>query len=351
MSFRLITVLWFFALAASAMAVFGPVTGGTLAIATPLAPRLWLAIKSWKERAVVFVVLLVLIGLLMEPVSIGGSTARQSRHNLKQWVLAMHKYHDDHSTLPPACSVDGAGNALHSWRTLLLPYAEQASLARLVNLSEPWDSRANRAVMEDVAIDTLSNPRVPRAVTMPDETQYVGVVGDEAVLVPGGEVTFRDINDGTSNTIVLIEVVRSGIAWHEPRDLTIDEAAALLCGETLEGEPITEVVPSGYFTSRRVRGDELRNRCVALADGSCSFIGLFGDRSSARVFLTRAGGEKRQPLPETHYLEDYTIEHIVHWGRVWGVVVFVAIALMPAVQYVRRTVLSGLPANDAKARE
>ena len=340
MKFRLAPVFYLFALLAAAMAVFGPLLGVLLATLAACAPSVFrFARDNWPllDALVVFGIVTLFVLLLAPAVHVGRSpsTVGQSMNNIKQWVLAMHHYHDDHGVLPPAYSVNARGDALHSWRTMLLPYAEHVSLAKLVHQGEPWDNPANRAVMGGFAIESLRNPRARRGVTEPDETQYLGVVGDKAVLVPGGAVTFRDIADGLSNTIVLIEVVSSGIAWHEPRDLTIDEAAALLCGETVEGEPITEVVPSGFFTSRRVRGDQLRNRCVAFADGSCLVTGLFRDRESARAFLTRAGGEERQPLPDPRYIEDYTIGHIVRWGRVWGVVVFAAIALMPAVRRLR----------------
>ena len=34
----------------------------------------------------------------------------------------------------------------------------------------------------------------------------------------------RDITDGTSNTVMLVEVADAGIHWMEPRDLTFAEA-------------------------------------------------------------------------------------------------------------------------------
>jgi Protein of unknown function (DUF1559) len=48
-----------------------------------------------------------------------------STNNLKQIVLAMHGYHQDHGSFPPAVVCNSAGQTLYSWRVLLLPYLEE----------------------------------------------------------------------------------------------------------------------------------------------------------------------------------------------------------------------------------
>jgi prepilin-type processing-associated H-X9-DG protein len=47
-----------------------------------------------------------------------------------------------------------------------------------------------------------------------------GTVGGE----PNEAVSFEDITDYTSNTIMSIEVTDSGIPWLEPRDMTVEQA-------------------------------------------------------------------------------------------------------------------------------
>ena len=51
-----------------------------------------------------------------------------------------------------------------------------------------------------------------------------GTIGGE----PNEVVKMSDIKDGTSNTIMAIEVAGSGISWLEPRDMTVDEAIAYI---------------------------------------------------------------------------------------------------------------------------
>src|SRR5688500_14578472 len=42
--------------------------------------------------------------------------------NLHRIGLALHGYAGAHDAFPPAYTVDEAGNPLHSWRTLILPF-------------------------------------------------------------------------------------------------------------------------------------------------------------------------------------------------------------------------------------
>ena len=81
--------------------------------------------------------LLGLIGILgmalaffFPPVRSAGEAARRSqcKNNLKQIMLALHNYADDHKSYPPRYTVDANGRPLHSWRTLILPWLDQAPL-------------------------------------------------------------------------------------------------------------------------------------------------------------------------------------------------------------------------------
>src|SRR2546426_8412471 len=55
----------------------------------------------------------------------------------------MHIYQERHGRLPPAVVYGKYGEALHSWRVLLLPYIEQDALFKQFKLDEPWDSPHN----------------------------------------------------------------------------------------------------------------------------------------------------------------------------------------------------------------
>jgi len=55
----------------------------------------------------------------------------------------MHNYESTHGQMPPAVVYGSDGQALHSWRVLILPYIEQGELYRQFKLDEPWDSPHN----------------------------------------------------------------------------------------------------------------------------------------------------------------------------------------------------------------
>ena len=86
-----------------------------------------------------------------------------------------------------------------------------------------------------------------------------------------------EIRDGTSETIVAVEVTRSGINWMEPKDYPIDQ---LRFG--LNESP-----------DRRIGGNHPGGANAAFADGSVQF--LYESRiknETLKSFATINGGEK-----------------------------------------------------------
>ena len=65
------------------------------------------------------------------------------KKNLDDISAAMDNYHDKHGHFPPAFTTDNNGNRLHSWRTLLLPFLDQAALYETIDLNKPWDHPDN----------------------------------------------------------------------------------------------------------------------------------------------------------------------------------------------------------------
>src|SRR4051794_1481798 len=79
------------------------------------------------ELLVIVGIIVFLIALLLPATRSSSQAARRSQcvNNLKQIALALYNYEQAHNALPPAYIVDAKGRALHSWRTLILPYLEQ----------------------------------------------------------------------------------------------------------------------------------------------------------------------------------------------------------------------------------
>lgn len=188
--------------------------------ATGRSPRQGLSLI---EILVIILIVGLLIGFLLLPVTrdVRPAVRRSAcKNHLKQIGLALHNYHDEYGSFPPAYTVDADGRRLHSWRTLILPFIDEGPLYSQIDLAQPWDSPANAALHADIP----ECYRCPSAESPRGETTYVAVV-DAQTVWPGAEsCQLKDITDGTSNTILVIECVNAHIHWMEPRDLTLDMA-------------------------------------------------------------------------------------------------------------------------------
>lgn len=216
-----------------------------------------------------------LVALLLPARETAGEAARRAQcmNNLKQIALGMHNYHDTYGCLPAAVLTDEEGNPRRSWRVAILPFIEQQPTYDRYHFDESWDSPSNLA-LQDTAAYAYRCPS-DRAL-VPGETNYVMIAGKGTV---GGEpnevVKMSDITDGTSNTIMAVEVAGSGILWLEPRDMTIDEAVAYIANPSGNGRKQSH--PGGVN--------------VAMVDGSVRFIPNTIDRQTLRGLMTRDGGE------------------------------------------------------------
>jgi hypothetical protein len=161
---------------------------------------------------------------------------------------------------------------MHSWRVLILPYLEHRQLYARYNFNEPWNGPNNRLLANqigDVFRCRTDNPAKPA------ETSYVAVVGPRTIW-PGAKcVTFGDIPDGATKTVLVVEVGGSGIHWMEPRDL--DMSALKLAARPARTNPISSGHPGGPQ--------------AAMADASVRTLSKSMRRDTLEALLTRDGGE------------------------------------------------------------
>jgi hypothetical protein len=156
-------------------------------------------------------------------------------NNLKRVQLAMFLYLAEHGTLPPAYSVDANGNPLHSWRTLLLPYLGDASLAELhtqIRLDEPWDSEHNRP-FHTRNIDVY---RCSSAVKNDGEANYAVITGDN--LLFGNDGKGRTLDGHGINMLMIVER-KDGICWMQPDSNITQTDAELGIGGRSSTAPIS----------------------------------------------------------------------------------------------------------------
>ncbi len=194
----------------------------------------------------------------------------QTINNLKQIGLAFHNYNDVHQHFPPPVLLGPDGKTKHSWRVAILPLIGQQALYDLYDQSQPWDSEHNRKVLALMPAQFRSPNDEPDSTN----TAYFTLVGEHTAVgnTPGEGLTFRDIPDGTSNTLLVVEAKRD-IPWTKPEDIpyAADKDLPQL-GGWHEG---------GFFTM--------------IADGSVKFISENVDEKLLRSLITRDGGEELDP--------------------------------------------------------
>jgi hypothetical protein len=153
------------------------------------------------------------------------SAMMQSMNNLKQMALAMHVHHDRYKTFPPQTSIGKDKKPLLSWRVHILPFIEEEQLYKEFHLDEPWDSEHNKkliAKMPKVYASPLS-----RLKTADGKTTYVVPAGPKLVFDGGTKTTIAGIPDGTSNTILILDVDDSkAVTWTQPEDYPVEEKKA-----------------------------------------------------------------------------------------------------------------------------
>jgi len=200
------------------------------------------------------------------------TTAVRSRsmNNLKQIGLALHNYHDTHGMLPPAYVTDKDGKKLYSWRVLILPYIEENGLYQQFNKDEPWDSPTNFPLSQRLPMVF----RAPNSTRGGGTTDYAAIVGAETIFDPNTVVRMANISDGTSNTIMAVEVKGSTINWAEPRDLEFSKSSFII-----------------NAMNDDLGSDNATGCNVLLADGSVRFLKNATPPPILRFMTTKSGSE------------------------------------------------------------
>lgn len=145
-----------------------------------------------------------------------GAVKGTSANNMRQIALALHNHESAFTILPPQAVVSPDGKRLLSWRVLLLPFLDRNDLYDRFKLDEPWDSANNAALIKEMPkffARPGSDPTLGK-------TPYVAPLMKESFFGrPGAPPAFKDILDGTSNTIWIIEApAEFEVTWTKPDD-------------------------------------------------------------------------------------------------------------------------------------
>ena len=152
----------------------------------------------------------------------------------------------------------------------ILPFIDQLPLYQQFHLDEPWDSEHNIKLVDKMPAIYVH----PELQTKPNTTVYQRPRGKEMIMSSDKGLRFRDILDGTSNTILTVETLPAeAVEWTKPADLKVDLSKPKLgmCDGTRNG-----------FNA-------------LIADGSVLFLSTNIDPEVLKSLLTRAGGESINP--------------------------------------------------------
>lgn len=185
----------------------------------------------------------MLLGATIPAVGSARNAARmtQDMNKLKQMLVALHMYQATHGVFPAAKRTIEKGDGL-SWRVELLPYLDQQALYDEFHHDEPWNSEHNLSLIKKMPPFFQSTSQGGHAVAVSDavkeapkkegeideraygafRTPFLTIQHEDSVFPPNAEkgTKFRDIIDGTSNTIaVVMAKPEAAVIWTKPDDL------------------------------------------------------------------------------------------------------------------------------------
>jgi prepilin-type processing-associated H-X9-DG protein len=234
----------------------------------------------------------VMVALLLPAVQQAREAARltQSKNNLKMIGLAMHNYHETFNELPQGTvpNEDLEPEERLSWAYSILPFLEQVVLYNELDGKLGWEAEENTLGLQ-TAIPVYQNPSQPGARPNPSSGDYVGMagVGEDAATLKADDpkagifgydrkVRFRDITDGTTNTIMVTDSSKPNASYLAGGKATIRgfSKSPYLNGPDGIGSPHNGIVQ------------------VLFADGSVRAISVNTDETVLEALATKAGGEE-----------------------------------------------------------
>ncbi len=191
------------------------------------------------ELLVVIAIIAILIALLLPAVQQAREAARRSqcKNNLKQLGLALHNYHDVHSTFPPASVRTPTGGTINEWESSMigwqariLSFMEQPALFNQIDwniMPGAGSGTSPNVTVRAVEIPAYRCPSDPghrgnTGQTTYGPTNYVATIADTTGYTAGGtlwrndgrsilfqnsKTQMRDILDGSSNTMLIAECI------------------------------------------------------------------------------------------------------------------------------------------------
>jgi len=270
------------------------------------------------ELLVVIAIIGVLVALLLPAVQAAREAARRCScvNNMMQLGLSLHSYEFHYESFPPGViNPDGpirneAIGQHVSWTVQALPYLEQNALWREFDQAAGAYAPVNAPVRSTV-VSVLLCPSYAGNESNPDQSvahsTYAGCHHDveapidannNGMLFLNSKVRFRDIYDGSSNTILLSEAIpddEKELGWVSGSRATLRNTGALqtprrrqqqsAADQTEEEEPASSTYVGGFGSYHS--GNVIN---IGMADGSTRAISSNIDLNVLHQLGSRADG-------------------------------------------------------------
>lgn len=230
------------------------------------------------ELLVVIAIIAILVSLLLPAVQQAREAARrtQCKNNLKQIGIAHHNFHDVFGKFPDTSDfVDdpaGGGNILRStWPVALLPHMEQGAIQQgIENVDEfgaaggIWGDANRELVATPIAVYQCPSTPGDHRFTgyynrVAGDSNFRGQFDDTKVVATGDYMRARELqyDDGTGR-----QIIKTAMYWRDEarfRDITDGTSNTILMGETagaidpwFKGKRLTEGDPLYEFGRNRL---------------------------------------------------------------------------------------------------
>ena len=286
------------------------------------------------ELLVVIAIITTLMALLLPAIQKVREAANRMwcGNNLRNLGIALHHFASEYGKFPPARVVgpypEGGvrSNAEHSWAAYLLPYIEQQHLAAQYDFELDFRHPTNQPVIATrlkIMICPSAGYRPPDRLTSggyswtAEVGDYAPIMRVDPVLVTLGLVDgtgsywgvmntnfmckFRDIQDGTSNTITLVECGRRPELWilgrHNPGARVRgagwgdSRSAFSLHGSTLDGLVSPGPCAFGCTNNREIYSFHAAGANFLFADDSVRLLRKGMNIAVLAKLITRKGHE------------------------------------------------------------
>lgn len=277
------------------------------------------------ELLVVIAIIGILIGMLLPAVQQVREAARriQCGNNVRQIGLAAMNYESAHMHFPPGwqtgAELQPVSDPGWGWSAIILPFIEANNLADSIDFNVPIDDPVHQNQIQqvlpvylcpsdpseeihemNVAVQeegSMEGPDDSSILLMASRTNYQGIFGSDGledmpargngVFFANSEVTFGEITDGSSNTIVVGEStqIHGPISWIGLVDNLTAPAARIV---SLADHPLSEIETGGIEDLNSFHPGGIN---ATLGDGSTHFVSIDIAFDVYQALSTRSGGE------------------------------------------------------------